>query len=330
MIISKIQAVIYLKLILAFFTLAGGCRGSQPRAFIDGGRGRLDNGTVKIAADKKFGGAIIWASQSGSDKNMINNHDKGRQIQQSYYAGKSLDRKQDGQSESWSPWPWNPVQAGNFDGDRSIVLNFECLEDNTMLYSCCQPRLWDMNEELAKCRLHQWMSFEKGMDNVIRVKNTIECFRGSDDIWGPPQARSQELPAVYAIRSMSKLVIYDGDKPWRNKPLTTVKYGPDDDWIWTRQSPTEPWAACIDPKTGIGLGIYSPETGKTWNMGWVGSAGGGGEFDAATMHFAPLAQWKLGPDSSKSYTYWIIIGKLEVIREKVYNLHFKFNAEDKP
>jgi hypothetical protein len=326
--ISKNPASIFVKLILAISILCGGCSYSQPTALIKGSRGILDNGIVKIAADKAYGGAIVWASLSGCGKNMINNHDKGRQIQQSYYAGKSLDRKKDGQSGSWSPWAWNPVQAGNFDGDRSIVLKFECMDDDAMLYSCCQPRLWDMNEELAKCRLHQWMRFEKDMDNVIRVKNTIECFRDNDDIWGPPQARSQELPAVYAIRSMSKMVIYDGDKPWQNRPLTTVEYGPDDNWIWTRQSPAEPWAACIDPETGIGLGIYSPETGNTWNMGWVGD-GGGGEFDAATMHFAPLAQWKLGPDSIKSYTYWIIIGKLEDIREKVYNLHFKFNSGNK-
>jgi arylsulfatase A-like enzyme len=43
---------------------------------------------------------------------MVNSADPGRLIQQSYYAGKRLDRKADGQSKSWSPWTWNPIQGG--------------------------------------------------------------------------------------------------------------------------------------------------------------------------------------------------------------------------
>ena len=302
----------------------------KPVATIKGNRGWLDNGVVKVAVDKKYGGSIVYASTSESKENMVNIHDKGRQIQQSYYAGKSLDRKAQGQSSHWTPWAWNPVQAGNFDGDKSVVLNFEAIENGTVVYTKCQPRLWDMNEELAKCTFSQWMQFEEGMKNVIRVTNTIECFRDKDDIWGSAVAVSQELPAVYAIRNMSRMVIYDGDKPWTNAPPNLVRYKSKDQWIWTKQKPTEPWAACVHPKTNIGFGVYSPAgANNIWNMGWTGrrkeaDEKGGTEYSASTMHFASIAQWKLDRDTKRTFCYWIIIGQLDDIRSQVYQLHKQY------
>lgn len=296
-------------------------------AFIETNRGWLDNGVIRVGIDKRYGGAIVYAAAAGSTENLVNIHDKGRQIQQSYYAGRSLDRTEAGQSPHWSPWAWNPVQAGNFEGDPSVVLDFETRENGTVLFSHCQPRLWDMNEELARCYFSQEMQFEAGMDNVVRVTNTITCFREPNDIWGPPAARSQELPAVYIIGNLSRMVIYDGDNPWTNDALTPVQYGTEDTWIWTRQKPTEPWAACVDPVTQRGLGVYSPAgAGNTWNMGWVGPAEGT-EYSSATMHFAPLASWSLAPDSGRTYRYWIIIGELKEIRRRAYQLHTRYPNE---
>ncbi len=303
---------------------------SKPVAFIQANRGWLDNGTIKVAVDKTYGGSIVYASPSASDTNMVNIHDKGRQIQQSYYAGKRLNRQAEGQSPRWSPWPWNPVQAGNFKGDQSIVLKFEVIENGRVLHTKCQPRLWDMNEELAKCYFSQWMQYEEGMDNVVRVTNTVECFRDKNDLWGPPVNASQELPAVYAIRNLSRLVIYDGDNPWTDDTPTKVQYGPNDHWIWVKRRPTEPWAACVDPKTNIGFGVYSPAgAGNTWNMGWVPKGkrqdkARGTEYSGPTMHFAPLANWKLGYDTHRTFRYWIIIGHLKDIRARVYELHRRY------
>ncbi len=287
---------------------------------------------VKVAIDKTYGGAIVYASPSKSDTNMVNNHDKGRQIQQSYYAGTSHNRQGEGQSPHWTPWSWNPVQAGNFDGDQSIVLKFEAIENDTVIYTKCQPRLWDMNEELAKCTFSQQMQFEESMDNVVRVTNSIECFRDPNDLWGPAVPNSQELPAVYAIRNLSRLVIYDDDKPWTRDAMTTVKYGPKDTWIWAHRKPTEPWAACVDPKTNIGFGVYSPVcAGNTWNMGWTGKGKNnskGTEYSASTMHFAPLATWKLDRDTERTYRYWIIIGHINDIRDRAYQLHKKYSKDN--
>ena len=317
-------------LLVYIYSLFSGCNlaaENRSIAYIDGNRGWLDNGKVKLAVDKDYGGSIVYASPSDSKENMVNISDLGREIQQSYYAGKDFNRQDNGQSKNWSPWPWNPVQAGNCDRDKSVILNFETQKDNTALYVKCRPRLWDMTEEIAQCYFHQSMQFEDGMDNVICVTNKIECFRDENDIWGEAASRNQELPAVYLIKNMNRLVIYDGDKPWQNDKLTDVTYGPDDKWIWVRRKPTEPWAACVNPVTNIGLGVYSPEgSGNTWNMGWVGKPTGT-EYDAATMHFAPINNWSLGRDTVKEFKYWIIIGELDNIRVRVYELHKKYNEK---
>ena len=55
-----------------------------------------NNGTIKVKFDLTRGGAISWISLSNSDRNLVNTADEGRYIQQSYYAGKSIDRKSEG------------------------------------------------------------------------------------------------------------------------------------------------------------------------------------------------------------------------------------------
>ena len=63
-----------------------------------------DNGILTLKLDLTRGGAISYLSLSGSERSLVNIADEGRYIQQSYYAGKSLDRKTEGQSPAWSPW----------------------------------------------------------------------------------------------------------------------------------------------------------------------------------------------------------------------------------
>jgi hypothetical protein len=76
----------------------------------------IDNGSAKVGIDREKGGAITWLSSPAYSQNIVNIADPGRLIQQSYYAGRRLDRTQEGQSKSWSPWSWNPIQGGGVGG----------------------------------------------------------------------------------------------------------------------------------------------------------------------------------------------------------------------
>lgn len=108
----------------------------------------LDNGKLTLKLDLTRGGAICWLSKSGSGRNMVNIADEGRYIQQSYYAGKTLDRKADGQAPNWSPWCWNPIQVGDAFRNRAKILDFR--KNGNTLYVKCIPMLWDMNNRPAE------------------------------------------------------------------------------------------------------------------------------------------------------------------------------------
>ena len=100
----------------------------------------VDNGVVKVGVGRVYGGAIVWLSASGGG-NLVNNADKGRQIQQSYYAGNSVTATN--QCPAWSPWPWNPILAGDCGGNASPVLTL--ISSAGQIYVKTQPRLWDRN-----------------------------------------------------------------------------------------------------------------------------------------------------------------------------------------
>ena len=122
---------------------------------------QIDNGVVKVGIDRKKGASITWLSWAGYPKNMVNSADPGRLIQQSYYAGRSLNRQADGQSKSWSPWTWNPIQGGGI-GSWARVNEFKRIGDDT-LFGETVPKLWDMPDEEAAAIMRQWTGFESGM-----------------------------------------------------------------------------------------------------------------------------------------------------------------------
>jgi len=99
----------------------------------------LDNGTIRVGVDTSFGGAITYLSQSGSTTNLINDYDHGRQVQQSYYSGPANFRPPGTiQNPDWSPFPWNPVQAGDSYGYNSTVLSYS--NANGVIYVKTRPK----------------------------------------------------------------------------------------------------------------------------------------------------------------------------------------------
>ena len=84
----------------------------------------LDNGTIKLGVDLNLGGAITYLAPSGTDDNVVNNWDWGRQIQMSHYAGPAPFRVPGKTpAKAWADFPWNPVQAGDHFGHPSKLLD---------------------------------------------------------------------------------------------------------------------------------------------------------------------------------------------------------------
>ncbi len=259
----------------------------------------LTNGVATVKIDRTRGGAITWVSVSGGT-NLINLHDLGRLVQQSYYAGARLDRRAEGQSPHWSPWTWNPVQGGSFIATPGLVEKFESRDG--VLHSLTRPKLWDMPDETSACTMEQQTEFEPGQHNVIRVTNTLVMHRPADDRWGDAKPNHQELPAIYLVRAFATARIYEGEGRWTDFELPALsKIG------WGR--PVVPKRAMAFFRAdGLGFAIYRPAADDTWNSGVTGTSRSADPKHADTTHVAPIATVTLDRDSTYTFRYWMLLG----------------------
>ncbi len=282
-------------------------------------KAQIDNGVLTLKLDLTRGGAISYLSLSGKDRNIVNIYDEGRYIQQSYYAGKSVNRQKDGQSPSWSPWSWNPIQVGDAFGNRAEILDFQKKDDE--MYVKCIPMQWDMNNYPAEAEMEQWIKLE---GNVLKVRNRLTCHR-TDTIYGEGVLNHQELPAVYPISALDNLFSYFGEEPFTGAPMANPTVEHLEDGFWGRYSNnmvTENWMAFVD-NDNWGMAVYTP--GCTNFLAGMAGQSGGEYDDSSTSYIAPVKKEILNKNSVYEYEYIIIIGLLSEIREKVYELHLKDN-----
>lgn len=277
----------------------------------------IDNGTVKIGIDRAKGASITYLSWTAYPKNIVNYADPGRLIQQSYYAGLRLDRRADGQSKSWSPWSWNPIQGGGV-ASWARVTEFKRLDPAT-LYGETIPNLWDMPNEPAAALMRQWTGFEADMPDVVAVRCEFIANRAEGDRWGPAKPAPQEIPACYFTRNFSTVKSYLGDGQWRTE---TQPPGPP----WGRTKPPRNIMAMFAPN-GQGIALFSPTATQDWNFG---PHGGGATDDPAAgpcMHMAPIDRVNLGPKSIYRYRYWLVVGTEAQINRRLDTLIKKYASE---
>ncbi len=273
----------------------------------------LDNGIVRVGIDLGAGGSISYLSPSGSTYNLVNVYDKGRYVQQSYYAGQKVDRSSEGQYGLWSPHPWNPVQAGDAYRNPSRVVAWN--NDGRTIYVRTQPLLWDMYRESCQCYFDTWITLE---GRVVRVRNRLITFR-TDSLWRV-QARGQELPAVYAIADLHRVLSYTGGDPFHWRPVSQIG---DTASFWEGWEGTEHWAACLNAQN-FGLGVYNPPR-ITFGGGLYGSPGGR-ERDSSTCYLSPNDVAALDKRSTYYYEYYLTVGSLSQIRQDIYSLDRRLPA----
>ncbi len=291
------------------------------RAMTDSERRKYANDRIELRSDRlrvmqdlTCGGAISYISKAGSTWNYVNICDKGRYIQQSYYAGRSLNLLSQGQSPDWSPWQWNPIQVGDYKGHKSKILDYESTENTS--YVKCIPLRWDMDNVPAKAVMEQWTSLS---GNILTVRNKITLDRDEDDGFGIAVC-AQELPAVYPIAELNHLYAYIGSHPFTDKaepreiPVVNLSSG-----FWgIYAGTTEKWMAFLGDD-GYGMAVYNPSAHQIL-AGRAGNAWGDC-YSSSTSYIAPEASAKLPYKGEYEYTYYLIMGNLEEIRSAVYHLH---------
>lgn len=259
----------------------------------------LQNDKIKIGVDMTSGGAIFWFSELPDGPNLLNHHDRGRFIQQSFY-GKSDDSKWAGK-----PWVWNPVQGGHYQGKPAKLLESKITE--TSLYTKSIPINWAGGELLEDCRMEQWIELR---DKVASIRFRFS-YDGKDE--HPP--RHQELPAVFIDFALPDLVYYKGESPWTGEPIQREVPG----WPNQYRDVNEEWAAFIGPE-GRGVGMFFPGTKRITCYRHPGKAGptGGG-----CSYFAPIQTIAIKPGFRHDYRVHLSIGTPEEMRERFKTLRLE-------
>jgi hypothetical protein len=269
----------------------------------------LDNGVIRIGVDLNLGGSITWLSKSGSDRNLVNSWDFGRQIQMSYYSG-PVPFAPDGKrpKAEWEGIGWNPIQVGDAFGNSSKLR--EEKNDGTSIYVKCVPMHWPLDNVPGECTFECWLELE---GSAVHARCRMVNDRPDHTQW---QARGQELPAIYTNGPWYKLMTYEGDAPFTNGPLSRIEHPFTAESPWAQWTATENWAALVDDD-GSGVGVWEPGT-HHFSGGFAGQPGKGDAHDNPTGYIAPgrleIIDWNI----EHEYRYDLIVGKLAEIRKYVY------------
>jgi len=284
----------------------------------------LDNGNIRVGINLDLGGSITYLTDTTEKINIINNHDWGRQIQMSFYSGPNPFTPNGKQpSKTWAGLGWNPIQSGDYAGNRSGVV--EHRNDGKVLYVKCVPMQWPLDDEPGECTFETWIRLDK---NTALVRSRINNKRSDKTQYS---GRGQELPAVYTNGPWYRLMSYTGDKPFTGDKLsrfrkTWTSFEDVDGDPWENWLATENWAALVDDNNR-GLGVFKPET-YSFKGGFFGVPGEGGSKDGPTGYISPIQAEILDHNIQYEYEYRLILGTLDEIRRYAYEHSAKNSLPD--
>lgn len=269
----------------------------------------LDNGVIRLGVDLSIGGAITWLSPAGSDRNVINSYDWGRQVQMSYYSGPVPFFVGDNRpANHWEGLGWNPIQSGDDHRHGSKVLEWR--NDGKTIYVKCIPMQWPLDDVPGECTFESWLTLD---GSAVKARCQLNNARADHRQY---PARTQELPAVYTNGPYYRLMTYSGDAPFTQGALSRIEKRPGEKGPWSRWFASENWAALVNDD-GWGVGVWNPGCYR-FSGGFAGKPGKGGAKDGPTGYIAPNRQEILDHNIVHAYGYTLVLGTLDDIRRYVY------------
>ena len=281
----------------------------------------IDNGIIEIGIDLDRGGSITYLSQSKKNFNIINIHDMGREVQLSFYSGPDNYEPSPGShacNTTWhhGAWPWNPIGAGDVTGNTGQILDVQVDDNNNSMYIKSKPLQWACDNVPCECVFEKWITLS---GTTAVVKASLTNSRSDMTFYG---GRDQELPAVYTTGYLHRLFTYSDTEPFTKSPAKELPTGPNSPNAFLA---TEHWAAMVD-NDGWGLGVYQPEATEMLGRFFGDHPGKGGPTDDATGYIAPINQEILDWNIVYNFSFYLILGDLDTIRNKVYDLNQKLMA----
>ena len=277
----------------------------------------IEGSRYKLGIDLGWGGAISYLSDKSCGiadvENLINCHDPGRLVQQSYYGTGAIEGVFEwGSFNQSDKWPYNPVQGGDKVYNSSRLIDVEIKDD--YIYVKAQPMDWGKIGYITPSYMENVYKVE---DDHVQVDNRFVDFSG----WDHPANTNQELPAFYTLSYFDTFIWYDGGAPWTSAAVSQkndLPFWGDSQFGYTCQFPlmepnTETWCAWVNEVDNYGIGIYVPNidklvAGRYQYNGTKDAAG------APTNYVAPINQIQLVAFKALEYSYMISCGSADEIR----------------
>lgn len=300
--ISEVRLALFFALFLCVFNALGEqAQRPEPKMTF------LDNGEVRVGMDLALGGAVTFIASKDHPGNIINSADLGRQIQMSHYSGpwpfEVGDKKP---NPAWAGLGWNPIQTGDCYMNPSRVA--EHRNDGKEVYIKCIPMQWPLNNVPGDCVFETWTTLE---GPVIHMRYRCTNNRSDKSFYRPCP---QELPAVYTISKLSRLMSYTSNRPFTGDTLTQVTNDWRKPWPWTRFVATEGWAALVDD-AGWGLGVFKADGGE-FHGGIYGDDRSDDPKHGSTAYVAPIHTENFDHNIVYEHRTEFVVGQLAEIRRR--------------
>ena len=275
----------------------------------------LENDRFKLGIRMNWGGGITYLEDKldGHEKlkNLINEYDPGRMIQQSYYSDPKTDEYTPGYYND-TLWCYNPVQGGDVRGGHSRLI--DVVVTDSSVYLKAQPCDWAAGVDIAPAYMENTYTI---YSDRVQVDNRFVDFSGWEH-----NTRSQEMPAFYTVSYLDTFFFYNGTEPWTGDVLSYR----DDLPFWSgsergcwgiRESNTETWCAWTNTDIDYGIGLYVPNidtflAGR--HMYDENTAVTSSKMNPCS-YVAPLKHIKLTTFEPLEYSYIVTTGSLRGIRE---------------
>jgi hypothetical protein len=251
----------------------------------------LGSRVLRAGLLQSSGGALAWLGPAGSDRNLINNYDRGRLVQQSWYGS------DDGSNWNGRPWRWNPVQGGDWRGRSARICSRRVSESSAFIRT--EPVHWAAGNPVTDAVMEQTINL-RGEFLEIRFR-----FEYLGRVSHP--ARHQELPAVFVAPELRNLVTVEAGAPWEGTEPRRSCPG----WPNEYRELVEPWAAWVDD-SDWGLGCCVPRTRQLTCYRVPGDGAGRG----GCSYFAPIETLAVVPGFRFEWDVWLTVGSVTEIRER--------------
>ena len=274
----------------------------------------IENERFKLGIRLSWGGGICYVRDKSCPVeklgNLINIHDAGRLVQQSYYGTAGNDEYKPG-IYNGTQWVYNPVQGGDQNWNKSRLIDIKIGEN--YIYVKAQPQDWSLDNALTPSYMENTYTV---YPDRIEVDNRFVDFSG----WEHRFAH-QELPAFYTVSSLDRFTYYNGLSPWTDDDLIYHDGLPFCDgeektqcYFKMLESNSETWCAWINADDDYGIGLYLPEVDMLLAARFLDGHSKNPQ-DNSCSYVAPVNTLMIKSFVPIEYSYMITAGSVEEMRE---------------